>query len=79
MAPSEEQQSPPVTINTVEARRYLNNPFAYNAVRAGIRQDEFIRILLDHQAEMVERISQVAKAATPYLFLSAPDTDRHLG
>jgi hypothetical protein len=79
MAPSEEQQSPLVTIDTVEAHRYLNNPFANHAVRAGIRQDEFIRILLDHQAEMVERISQMARAATPYLFLSAPDTDRHLG
>ncbi len=79
MTSPKHEQSPLVTLDTVETHRYVNNPFASHAVRAGIRQDEFIRILLDHQEEMTKRIQELASIPPPYFLLLRPGEEYLLG
>jgi hypothetical protein len=57
--------SPPVTMDTVGDYYYFTDAFARNAVKAGISQQELIRLLLKEYADLQETLVRTLKERPP--------------
>ncbi len=60
-----EPVSPPVTIETVGEEVMRSNPWTRNAVRAGISQQEFIRLLLEENSRLMEILEKAISLSPP--------------
>jgi len=60
-----EPVSPPVTIDTVGEEAMRNNPWARNAVRAAISQQELIRLLLEENGRLMGMLEEAMKLSPP--------------
>lgn len=70
------RRDPPVTIETVGRKAFLADPIAHKAVRAGISQAEFIRILLAENQQLRRSLEDALQRSYMPLFMLESEGNR---